>query len=143
MGTEIDRSSVTATVGRPSKFSQELAETICQRIAEGEPLTKICKDEGMPHYITVLRWRNVHEDFHDNYTRAREDAADTLVDEILEIADEAESAKSSEAVQAAKLRVDTRKWAASKMKPKTYGDRTTLEHSGTVRHENWLEKLDI
>ena len=131
-------------IGRPSKYSAALTETICQRIAEGEPLTKICKDDGMPHYITVLRWRHEHDDFRNDYARAREDAADTLVDEILAIADEAQSVGSSEGVQAARLRVDTRKWAASKMKPKAYGDRTALEHSGgmTIRHENWLATLD-
>ena len=66
--------------GRPSKFTPELTEAICHRIAEGEPLTKICKDDGMPHYITVLRWRHEHEEFRNDYARAREDAADTLLE---------------------------------------------------------------
>ena len=114
--------------GRPSKYGAALAEKICRRIAEGEPLTKICRDDAMPHYITVLRWRHEHEEFCKTYARAREDAADTLVDEILMIADDAKSATSSDQVQAARLRVDSRKWAASKMKPRTYGDK--LQHTG-------------
>ena len=120
--------STQAKTGRPSRYSRELTEKICRRIAEGEPLVKICRDKGMPNYVTVLRWRHGHDDFRQMYVRAREDAADTLVDEILEIADQAEQASSSEQVQAARLRVDTRKWAASKMKPKAYGDK--LQHTG-------------
>jgi hypothetical protein len=80
----------------------------------------------MPHYATVMRWLNVHADFRDMYTRAKEEQADLMADRIVEIADGA----SPEDVQVARLRVDARKWAAAKLKPRKYGERVTQEVSG-------------
>ena len=74
--------------GRPSTYTRAIADEICQRIAEGEPLTKICKDPKMPAYRTVLGWRvsDVGDgEFLHMYARARQDSADTLADEIREI----------------------------------------------------------
>jgi hypothetical protein len=82
--------------------------------------------------MTDLR---VDSDFQQKYARAREDQADYLADEIIGISDEAQTEQVGEdglvkydatAVARNRLRVDTRKWAASKMKPKKYGERTTL-----------------
>jgi hypothetical protein len=72
--------------GRPSKYTSLIAERICERIAEGEPLTKICKDQQVPAYRTVLGWRVANKEFQHMYARAREDAADTLADQIRELA---------------------------------------------------------
>lgn len=76
--------------GRPSKYSQEIVEDICFRLANGEPLTRICRDDWMPHYSTVMRWLGSgdHPDFCDMYARAREVQADYLADQIVEIADD-------------------------------------------------------
>jgi hypothetical protein len=134
-------------MGRPTDYSQPLADSICERIADGESLRAVCSSDGMPHRSTVFRWLAAHEDFRDQYARAREDQADTLADEIVSIADEvcttvradkhagvkaddedgdAEVVFDSAAVARNRLRVDARKWVASKLKPKKYGDRTTL-----------------
>jgi hypothetical protein len=66
-------------------------------------------------------------------TRAREAQADALVDEMLEVARQAVHAKTSEEVQGYKLLVDTLKWRASKMKPRSYGDKLTLEGEVSIR----------
>jgi hypothetical protein len=81
-----------------------------------------------------------NKDFREQYARARDAQADTLADEIIDIADdgsndwmerELESGKTIEVVNAehisrSKLRVDARKWVAAKLKPKKYGDKTLL-----------------
>jgi hypothetical protein len=67
-----------------------MAEQICERIAEGEPLTRICKDRQIPAYRTVLGWRVANKEFQHMYARAREDAADTLADQIRELAERVE-----------------------------------------------------
>lgn len=85
---------------------------------------------------TVCKWLVDFPKFTEQYTRAREAQADALVDEILEIADEAErdigkdGKANHELVQRARLRVDARKWVAAKMRPKKYGERITAEVSG-------------
>jgi hypothetical protein len=138
-------------VARPSEFSQERAADICGRIASGEPLVKICRDESMPHVATVYRWIAANEAFRDMYARAREDQADTLADEIQAIADEPMLGQktttkangdvetvSGDMIEHRKLRVDARKWIAAKLKPRKYGEKIDHQHGGnmTVRLEN-------
>lgn len=124
--------------GRPSNYTDEIADAICGRLASGEPLTRVCRDEGMPSPATVYNWLAADATFLDKYARARESQADTLADEIVRIADEApppdgETGKIDSAwVAWQRNRVEARKWTASKLKPKKYGDRTESEvtHKG-------------
>jgi len=127
-------------MARPSSFTPEIAAEICGRLVEGEALSKICLDEAMPALRTVYLWLQKDAEFMQLYARAREEQADTLADEILKIADEEPSwipddkdntyTLDGTAVQAQKLRIDARKWVASKLKPKKYGDKVTQEVSG-------------
>jgi hypothetical protein len=120
-----------AKMGRPSIYTDELAATILGRISNGESLRSITMEEGMPNPDTIYVWLLKRPDFAENYTRAREEQADTLADEILAIADEAPSEvvddrgvsrTDSGWVSWQRNRVDARKWVASKLKPKKYGD---------------------
>ena len=78
-------------VGRPSLYTETLAANICQRLAEGETLRSVCRDEAMPDKATILRWLadKKKADFRDQYAHARDMQADALFDEALEIADDA------------------------------------------------------
>ena len=116
--------------GRPTLYSCEVAVRICRRIAEGEPLTRICKDEHMPGYSTVLLWRSSNREFAALYAKAREDQADVYADQILDIADQA--VRREVDVHCARLAIDARKWVASKLKPRAYGDRVGVEYSGAL-----------
>jgi hypothetical protein len=71
-------------------------------------------------------------DFARRYAQAHEDRTDTMADDLLEIADQTEGTDSIAAVQAAKLRIETRKWIASKLKPQKYGEKQLVETSGQV-----------
>ena len=135
------------------KFSQEIFDEICVRIAEGESLRKICKDEKMPSLVAVWKWLNNSEELVKQYTRAREEQAETFVDEILEIADENkddtyldENGKliiNQEVIARSRLRVDSRKWIASKLKPKRFGDYTKIqaEVKDTSSTSSWLGEV--
>ena len=107
-----------------------MAEQICERIAEGEPLTKICKDQQIPAYRTVLSWRVANEEFQHMYARARQDAADTLADEIRELAGRVERGELEP--NAGRVAIDALKWVASKLKPREYGDRAQLDVAASV-----------
>lgn len=132
--------------GRPTLYSVELACEICARLAEGSPLCRICLDPRMPAKTTVYRWLGENEEFRALYNIAREDQADTMADEMLAIADECDSSD----VKQARLRIDTRKWLAMKLKPKKYGEKIDLNHTGSVpvkeisdkplEADEWLEK---
>ena len=111
--------------GRPSKYSDELAEKICEKIANGRSLRSICAEDGMPPMKTIYRWLEANEEFRHQYARARDKQADYFAEEIIEIADSAEA--ESAAVSKAKLQIDARKWAASKIAPKKYGDKQEID----------------
>ena len=122
--------------GRPVEYTDDIASEICWRIAHGEPLVRICADEHLPHVATIYRWLTRFPDFCDMYTRAREDQADTLADEIQAIADEmpmettdkdGNTRFDSAYINWMRLRIDSRKWVAAKLKPRKYGDRVAVE----------------
>ena len=134
-------SAPKAKMGRPTIYTQQLANLICLRIAEGESLREIVRSEGMPERATVYDWLLKRPDFADQYTRAREEQADTLADEIIAIADEQpeiipvidkrtgeliEHKLDNAFLQWQKNRIDARKWTAMKLKPKKYGERVAL-----------------
>ncbi|MER8567609.1 terminase small subunit protein [Mesorhizobium sp. M0924] len=123
-------------------FTQEIADTICEKLADGKSLRSICEAEDMPDRTTVFNWllKPERAEFFDQYARARELQADTHVDEMPDIADDSRNdymtkvngdgstseALNSENIQRARLRIDTRKWIAARMRPKKYGDKVAL-----------------
>lgn len=132
-------------MGRPSDYTPELTALICSRIADGESVRSICRDEAMPDKATLYRWLQAHEAFRDLYARAKEDSADALADDILEISDDARNdwmarhgeddagwQANGEHIQRSRLRVDSRKWIASKLKPKKYGEKIEQTHTGSM-----------
>lgn len=119
-------------VGRPSSYMQEVADDICMLLAQGESLRKICERPSMPSLSMVFRWLNEKAEFRDQYARAREAQTEAMLEDLLAIADSAKP----EDVQVAKLRVDTRKWAMSRLAPKKYGDRVAQEISGAIINHN-------
>jgi hypothetical protein len=126
--------------GRPSKYSPEVTDEICTRLALGESLVSICKTEGMPSQAVVYQWLLRHPEFQEKYTRAREEQAETHADEIVAIADETPATqpvfdKDGEVIDIKldagyiawqKQRIEARKWTAAKLKPKKYGDKLAL-----------------
>lgn len=130
--------------GRPSGFTKTIADTICGRIAGGESLRAICRDEDMPSKSMVMRWLAQNESFRDQYAQAREIQIDELAEEILDIADDGSNdwmereqkdggtgwTLNGEHVQRSRLRIDSRKWLLGKMAPKKYGEKMTQELTG-------------
>lgn len=130
------KKSETRPVGRPTKYTPQLAALICSLIGEGQSLRKICVAvEGMPHLSTVMRWlfepSEFRDQFQEQYRRAREMQAEILADEMVDIADdstedeiytdEGKRMLNKEFVQRSKLRVETRQWVAVRLLPKVYG----------------------
>lgn len=134
--------------GRPSDYTSDLALRICARLAIGESMRTVCKADDMPSMVTVFAWLRDKPDFLKQYEKAKQEASDALVEEMLDIADDGTNdwverqgkngdtyeALNGEHVQRSRLRVDTRKWIASKLKPKKYGDHLDVTSDG--------EKLD-
>jgi hypothetical protein len=112
--------------GRPTVYTDAIADEICQRLADGESLRSICKVQGMPKIATVLGWSlDPGHPFSEQYRRARDIGWRLLAEEILEISDNGGIDANNR-----RLRVDSRKWLLSKMLPKLYGDKITSEVVG-------------
>lgn len=112
--------------GRPTDYTQEKADLICSMISDGKSLRTICKVDGMPSMVTVFAWMRNQEEFLNQYTRAKEEQADAFIEDMTEISDSIDGYDNSQ-IQKARLQVETRKWIASKLKPKKYGDR--IQHA--------------
>lgn len=144
-------------MGRKTLYTEKVAKEICDRLADGESLNSICKDDGMPSERTVRTWAlDKNHPFSPKYAQAREIGYLKMADELLDIADdgtndwmvrEREDGSSTELVnhehiQRSKLRVDTRKWLLSKMLPKVFGDKvqhTGDDGDGPVKHIHKVE----
>ena len=125
--------------GRPSDYTQELADKICFQLASGLSIRTICKADDMPSGVTVYSWLRKFPQFLKLYEIARSDQADAIAEEAFEIADdstndymdrEGKIQLNAENVQRSRLRVDTRKWFASKIAPRKYGDKQTVAVEG-------------
>lgn len=135
---------------------QKCMEFICDKIATstyglGTIIEQGKKEHGkFPGYSTIFSWLKAEEDgkspgeLIDLYARAKEYQADYMADEILDIADDARNdwmekrgangetyeTLNSEHVQRSRLRIDSRKWLAGKLRPRMYGDKIQQEISG-------------
>jgi hypothetical protein len=130
--------------GRPTLFSQELADSICEQLALGYSMRTVCAENNMPAMSSVFKWLRENKQFSEQYARAKQESADAMAEDILDIADdgtndwmEVERKDGStykipdkEVLARSRLRVDTRKWLMAKMKPKVYGDRLDMTTNG-------------
>jgi hypothetical protein len=127
------------TMGRPTKYTQELADLICEKVATHtfglRRLTDMFPE--MPVVDTIYQWRYKNKDFSDQYAQAKQAQADLLAEECLSIADDCQNdymaslnpetlnegyKLNGEHVNRSRLRIDTRKFLAAKLLPKIYGD---------------------
>jgi hypothetical protein len=134
--------------GRPSKYTPEIAQEICEQLADGIPLRQICRQDGYPAWQTIYDWMYRDDALGEEgvglsraIARAREVGYDSMAEECLSIADDATNDwmekldKDGDAVgwmlngdhvQRSKLRIETRLKLLAKFNPKKYGDKLAL-----------------
>lgn len=130
-------------MGRPSRYNNKIVVKICAELAKGRSLRTVCSIEGMPSLDTVFNWIHKYPEFSERYARAKQEAADAMAEEILDISDDGKNdwmekhfgnqkawVENGEALQRSRLRVDTRKWLMAKMKPKRYGETLDVTSGG-------------
>lgn len=144
-----------ARTGRPTKFTQELADKICEAVATTTlGLKKLCASrDDLPDETTVQEWRYKHNDFSLSYAKAKLRQADLLAEDCLNISDDSKGDEiedengnikfNSENVARSRLRVDTRKWLASKLLPKQYGDIKVIEDLQDKNEQLRQEVLEL
>jgi len=122
----------TKATGRPPiPYSQDVADEILNLIADGQPLTRILKqNKQFPQVTTIYKWLKQDKVFAEDYARACEDRAETRNDQIAEIVQDVLSGKVDP--QAGRVAIDAIKWQAAHEKPNKYGDKMEISGSGVV-----------
>lgn len=129
--------------GRPTIFTQEIADEFLAHVTMGRSFRKICSQDHMPSIATIYNWFRVHPTFLEQYTHAKEESADAMVEDLLDIADEPETFTETTTLadgsvvtrvvdntRRTQLRIETRKWIATKLQPRKYGDKLDLTSGG-------------
>lgn len=129
------RALAKKTRGRPpSVFRPELATAIIERVAEGETLSIICADDGMPSPTTFRRWVLAREEVRTAFQLARELKADSLFDEALDIARAIKRVPgSTQNVRASDVAMSHLRWAAGKLNPQRYSDRSQISFTVPIQ----------
>lgn len=125
--------------GRPTKYTQELGDEICEAISSSElGLIHLCNaHSNWPDRATIFKWRLKFPEFGDKYTRAKEDQTEVVVEFMQELMNEPHKWEDPESgmvkidVQMLRLKIDTMKWHASKLKPKKFGEAKDVELPNT------------
>jgi hypothetical protein len=129
-------------MGRKTTFTEKTARAICERLADGEPLRQICRDDNMPAWRTVYDWIESVPEFAARIARARAMGFDAIAEEALEIANtpvmgetvetsaDGKKVKREDMLGHRKLQIETRLKLLAKWDPKRFGDKVTNEHTG-------------
>lgn len=112
--------------GRPSVYTDAIADEICERIADDESLVSICRDAHMPARSTVRLWAREHTEFSAKYARAREDQGHTAADVVGDIRKQVLSGEITPDV--GRAAADMAKWEASRRASKNFGDKLEVRH---------------
>jgi hypothetical protein len=136
--------------GRPTLYTPELADEICERLSKGEPLAVICRDDHMPAVRTVSDWKEKHEGFSADFARARNEGYDFLASQCMEIADDERFdwkltqkglITNETVIGRARLQVETRLKLLAKWDPKRYGDKQEVTHAVTEETAAILQRI--
>jgi hypothetical protein len=138
-------------MARPTTYTPELAERICDLVATNTcGIDILCdKYDDLPNESTVRLWRFKHSEFSMKYAQAKMFQAELMAEMIHQIADSTSTYFDSEgnervdsgSVALARLRVDSIKWHASKLAPKIYGDKQQTDTTVTLKHEESIKDL--
>lgn len=142
--------------GRPTLYTPEMAERICELVAIHDMgLTRLTAEfPDLPDKSNINKWRRRYPEFRAKYAQAKCEQLEFMTEDILEIADDGKNdwmesydknneciswRVNGEHIQRSRVRIDTRKWLASKLAPKIYGDALTQENHNPI-HEDVVKR---
>lgn len=131
------------TRGKPSKYTKEIAQQICEQLSEGIPLREICRQEGFPAWRTIYDWMYKDAELSAAIAHARDVGYDALAEQCLDIADKlfmgtehsesmddkgavTKTVKTLDLLGHRKLQIETRLKLLAKFHPTKYGDKVML-----------------
>lgn len=143
------RKATPKKVGRPSKYTEELANKICNWIRDGYSERKICSMPGMPSIDALNDWKTKYPEFLQQSARAREESAEKFNDELLDLQDELNQQLQTRlmngedfpkgAVEAYKVLMQEKARQAAWRDDSRYGDRKTVKVDATEEGKGMAE----
>jgi hypothetical protein len=146
------KKATPARRGRPSIFTPELAESLCDLIADGKSSRQVCSELALSERV-LFNWLKKDAEFMQQYAHAREMQADLLFDQIIAIADTplmgtktvakewGLEVTTGDMIEHRRLQVDARKWLVVQLAPKKYGDKLQVggaEDLPSLKHETTM-----
>lgn len=130
-------------MGRPSLYSPKLAYAFLDRVRSGRSVRNVCKDKDMPDRRTIDRWCNRYPSFAAKYKQAIELR---LMDQFESLEDIEEKTLNGEYdPKAASVTIGSRQWRLAKLRPKQFGDKQQIEHTGKdggpIEHRDTTDEL--
>ncbi|MDK2957825.1 MAG: hypothetical protein PWQ57_3323 [Desulfovibrionales bacterium] len=107
----------------PTRYTPQLARSLCARIANGESLSKVCEDPAMPCRATVYRWLEKKETFRRLFNQSVMLRTDGIFDDFYEKI----QSTTEDNAQARRVQLEALKWYLGRMNPTKYGDRQHME----------------
>lgn len=120
------REEVETKLGRPTIFSEEIADEICERMVEGEDLVRICRDDHLPARSTIYKWMAENSVFRTRIACAREGLADFVASKIADLSE----GTTDETANADRVRLAALQWRAARLAPRRYSEKHITEISG-------------
>lgn len=108
-------------MGTPSSYTDDVADEIIERIANGTPLSVICREPGKPHRSVWYDWMASRPELEERFALARRDGYDVIAEDCLRIADD-----TSEHPASRKVRIWARLQLLAKWDPKRFGESLKL-----------------
>jgi hypothetical protein len=122
-----------AIKGRPSKYSEDLADEIAEKLSQGITLTSICSDPDMPTIRTIQNWAGDRPHFFALLVRAREAGTETLTGELhdrmtnMVRIEKRQTPVTKEEIDSLRLYAQHIQWLTSRWNPKRYSERVLAE----------------
>lgn len=148
--------------GRPSKYTPEIAERMCEMLSQGIPLREICRQEGFPEWRTVYDWMVRDAHLSAAIARAREVGQEAIAEGIYELVerpperivdDKGVSRVDAGYVQWTRVQADIKLKLLAKWNPKRYGDRVAvagdaenpvqIQHDVKTVFDNLLKNMEL
>lgn len=119
------------------KRKLDILEQVFDWVAEGKTLRAFCRQDGMPSYRTIYRWMDENPAALSRFARAREDGADAIAEEGLEILETFPMSTANGSIDSGHVawlrnRFEGRLKLLAKWFPQRYGDKQTVQHEGGV-----------
>lgn len=128
MSTEADTKN---KVGRPTIYTESIADEMCRLLMDGWSLNRICKLEHMPSRQTFYDWFQKNKEFLDKYAHAREAQGDFSADYLTDIAEDVRNEVLSS--DRGRVMADIHKWVAARRAPRKYGDQINVNQTNTFK----------